>query len=95
MDFFEVFIRVSDISLSRYNMPLHGHEEPLTAPRWFVTAPVWGFLIILFFAATLLIFSALEWDMPVLVVIGVLVYAFGLLVAIVMHRSYYRPPRQN
>ena len=72
-------------------MPLRGHEESLTAPRWFVTAPVWGGLIILFLAATLLVFSALEWDMLVLIVIGVLVYALGLLVAAVMHRAYYRP----
>lgn len=79
----------------RYNMSLRGREEPLTAPRWFITAPVWIFLLVLLIAATILISTALEWDKPVLVVMGVLVLAFGVLIVLVMHRAYYRPPRQS
>ena len=77
----------------RYNMSLHGREEPLTVPKWFITAPVWVFLIVLLISAIILISTALEWDNPVLIVIGVLVLAFGALIVLVMRRAYYRPPR--
>ena len=79
----------------RYNMSPHGREEPLMVPRWFITTPVWVSLMVLLISAIILISAALEWDNPVLVVIGVFVLAFGALIVLVMRRAYYRPPRQS
>lgn len=52
-------------------------------------------LILLLIAVTTLISTGLEWNKPPLVVIGVLVLAFGALIVLAMHRAYYRPPRQS
>jgi len=76
-------------------MPQLGREEPLTVPRWFITAPVWVGLIVLSLATISLISTGFEWDEPVFVVLGVLVLAFGVLVALIMRRAYYMPPRYS
>jgi hypothetical protein len=77
--------------MTRYTMSLRGHEEPLTAPRWFITTPVWVSLIVLIMVVVSLFTTAFEWDRPVFFVIGALVIAFGVLIVIIMHRAYYRP----
>ena len=79
----------------RCSMSLHGSEEPLTVPRWFITGRVWVGLIVLLIAAFILISTALEWGNSALVVMGVLVLAFAGLVVWVMRRAYYRPPRHS
>lgn len=74
-------------------LSLLGFSETSTYPRWMITSMMWFVFGLTLFLGLLIISEASKADRLNLVWLGLGVIGIDLLVAYVLHRVYYRPPR--
>ena len=78
----------------RTKFSLLGFREETRYPRWMITSLIWIYVALSIFLGLLMISTAYRAERLEYVWLGLGVLALSLIVAYVIYRVYYRPPRR-